>query len=75
MIIYLYCLYQDYKEEEDPRLFKSEKTGRGPLVVADPKVVITNEWCLLSPSVFWINEMAVFLTDEWIICSYLLFHC
>lgn len=27
-----YCVSQDYKEAQDPAKFKSEKTGRGPLV-------------------------------------------
>ena len=25
------CFFQDYKKEEDPKLYKSEKSGRGPL--------------------------------------------
>lgn len=25
------CVFQDYKPDEDPALFHSEKTGRGPL--------------------------------------------
>lgn len=26
-----WCVLQDYKPDEDPALFHSEKTGRGPL--------------------------------------------
>ena len=39
----------DYKKDEDPKLFKSEKTGRGPL---------SGEWRVRTEEAFW--SLAVF---------------
>lgn len=56
----------DYKEDEDPIKFKSQKTGRGPLVGPDWKekvnpvmtcyklVTVEFKWFGLQVSILWI---------------------
>jgi hypothetical protein len=48
----------DYKKEEDPAVFKSEKTGRGPLSKANWMVcwLVARSWLGRGPSMwrfFW----------------------